>query len=212
MEHWDTIRTERLALADVLDTLTPEQWGTQSLCAAWTVRDVAAHLTQVVTGSPADLLRATVRARGNVHRASELLVAEVAQQPVDRMVAAYRSRASSHVGPPGLRSKAPLTDLLVHRMDIAVPLGLELARPVEPWAPVLDFLTSRAARMGFVHQPLPAVRLVATDLTWSHGRGDQVSGPASHLALVVSGRPAGLTRLSGPGVPTLESWLLAGRS
>lgn len=206
MEHWDAIRTERLALADLLDTLTPEQWSTASLCSAWTVRDVAAHLTQVVTGNPRDLVRALAQTRGNLHRASELLVAETARGPVDRMVADYRAHASSHVGPPGLRSKAPLADLLVHRLDITVPLGLEPARPVEPWSPALDFLVSRAARMGFVPRPLPSVELVATDLTWSHGAGGRVSGPASHLGLVLTGRPAGLSRLSGPGLRALEAW------
>ena len=35
---------ERLELADLLDTLTPEQWAAPSLCAGWSVRDVCSHL------------------------------------------------------------------------------------------------------------------------------------------------------------------------
>ena len=34
---WDVIRTERLALVDWLETLSPEQWSTPSLCEGWTV-------------------------------------------------------------------------------------------------------------------------------------------------------------------------------
>ncbi|MET0954878.1 MAG: maleylpyruvate isomerase N-terminal domain-containing protein, partial [Cryobacterium sp.] len=30
-------------VADLLATLTPEQWESQSLCAGWRVRDVAGH-------------------------------------------------------------------------------------------------------------------------------------------------------------------------
>ena len=38
------IRTERLALIDFLETLTPADWAVPSLCDGWTVQDVAAHL------------------------------------------------------------------------------------------------------------------------------------------------------------------------
>ncbi len=44
MTLWDDVAAERRAIADLLDTLTPEQWETPSLCGAWTVRDLAAHL------------------------------------------------------------------------------------------------------------------------------------------------------------------------
>src|ERR1019366_1455072 len=44
VDHWEAIASERRALADQLEGLSPAQWGTQSLCEAWTVRDVAAHL------------------------------------------------------------------------------------------------------------------------------------------------------------------------
>jgi uncharacterized protein (TIGR03083 family) len=35
---------ERRDLADLLDTLDPEQWAHPSLCEGWAVRDVVAHL------------------------------------------------------------------------------------------------------------------------------------------------------------------------
>ena len=46
---WGFIDEQRADLADFLDTLTPEQWETPSLCAGWTVRQVAAHITQSAT-------------------------------------------------------------------------------------------------------------------------------------------------------------------
>ena len=48
-EIWRHIDEQRADLADFLDTLTPEQWETPSLCDGWTVRDVAAHVTQSTT-------------------------------------------------------------------------------------------------------------------------------------------------------------------
>jgi uncharacterized protein (TIGR03083 family) len=35
---------ERAALLDLLRSLTPEQWGTPTVCAGWSVKDIAAHL------------------------------------------------------------------------------------------------------------------------------------------------------------------------
>ena len=49
MEIWDCIDAERTERADLLDTLTPEQWDMPSLCTAWRVRDVAAHMNEAAT-------------------------------------------------------------------------------------------------------------------------------------------------------------------
>lgn len=37
-------KAERAALLDHLDSLTDDQWATESLCPGWTVRDVAVHV------------------------------------------------------------------------------------------------------------------------------------------------------------------------
>ncbi len=44
MDEWAAIDAERAALADVLARISVEQWDAQSLCDAWKVRDVVAHL------------------------------------------------------------------------------------------------------------------------------------------------------------------------
>jgi len=36
----ELVRSERVALIDLLDTLSPPEWATSSLCDAWTVRQV----------------------------------------------------------------------------------------------------------------------------------------------------------------------------
>lgn len=40
----DLAAAERLDLADYLDTLAADDWERPSLCAGWTVRDVAGHV------------------------------------------------------------------------------------------------------------------------------------------------------------------------
>ena len=65
MEHWETIAAERRCLADQLDDLTAEQWATQSLCEAWTVRGVVAHLVMAHKVSVPRFTLAIVRAQGS---------------------------------------------------------------------------------------------------------------------------------------------------
>ncbi|MSX07682.1 MAG: maleylpyruvate isomerase family mycothiol-dependent enzyme, partial [Actinobacteria bacterium] len=64
---------ERRSLARTFDTLTPEQWDTQSLCDAWTVRDVAAHLVVPLIVPLWQFGLAMVRTRGNFDRANQMM-------------------------------------------------------------------------------------------------------------------------------------------
>ena len=50
---------------------------------------------------------------------------------------------------------------------------------------------------------IAGLRLVATDLDWSHGTGPEVTGPALPLLLAMTGRSAGLADLAGAGLATL---------
>ncbi len=208
MDIWATLAEERRATADLLAGLTEDQWSVPSLCSAWTVKDVAVHLLPTTGKGVSEFVWAVVRSRGNVHRASEALVAKyAARQTPDEIVSALRENADDRFNPPGVGALGPYTDVLVHRLDIAVPLGIEVDRPVEPWRPSLDFLTGPKGRRGFVARGLPAVSLRATDLDWSHGTGPEVSGPAAAIGLTLCGRSAWLDRLTGPGRESLAAWV-----
>ncbi len=207
MTHWDLIASERRALADLVEGLTDEQLQTPSLCGKWTVKDVAAHVMVGPTSSYADFAKALVKGRGSFDAASEHLVDRRRSLGQAEVAAALRDHAESHFSPPTMDWHAPLTDVLVHREDIAVPLGLPSDRPADPWQHSLDFLVTRKARTGFVPGRLPEVTYAATDLEWSHGSGPVVSGPAAALGAVMCGRSAVLERLAGPGASTLAAWL-----
>jgi uncharacterized protein (TIGR03083 family) len=200
MEHWATIAAERRALADQLDTLDAEQWATPSLCGEWTVRDVAAHLVVPNKIKLARFLVTFASARFNFERANVIMTPQ-------EIVADIRRYAEGRFAPPGMGSLAPLTDILVHGQDIRIPLGLTTDQPVEPWAATLDFVVSKKAQRGFVGRPLPRLRFIATDLDWSHGEGEDVTGPAIAVALALLGRPALVDQLTGPGAPTLQRWM-----
>lgn len=206
LEHWATIADERRALADDLEALSDEQWEVTSLCGGWTVRQVAGHLVvQHKTSVPKFVLEA-VRAGGSFDRANARLAVREGAQPTGELVADLRRFAERRFSPPGFGSEAPLTDILIHGRDIRLPLALPESRPLEPYRAVLDLLVSPRARLGFVPRTLPALRLEATDLDWSHGEGDTVRGSAADLALTLTGRPARIDALSGEGRAALWAW------
>jgi uncharacterized protein (TIGR03083 family) len=205
-ELWTALADERRAIADRLDTLTTEQWATPSLCSAWTVREMAAHLLVGATFTRREAAAALVRARGDVDRLQEVLVESRARLSTAQLVSALREHAGARKAPPVVGVLGPYTDALVHSLDMWLPLGLDDERPAERWRAALDFLVSPRARVGFLPGRAPDLWYQATDLEWQHGVGDVVSGTAADLALALLGRTPRLDRLDGPGAEALRAF------
>lgn len=202
------IADERRRTADVLASLTPEQMRTPSLCDAWTVRDVAAHLLMPLITPGPKFGVALISHRLNFSRTSEALTADVAQRSDADLVAGLRDNAASRFTPPGLGPQAPLTDVVIHGQDIRRPLGLGREFPPERLAVVLEFLTGPDARRGFVPAARTrGLRFVATDLDWSVGSGAEVIGPGEAVMMAVAGRAVALDDLTGAGVADLANRL-----
>ena len=204
-EPFAVIATERLAFADTLETLTPEQWATPSLCEGWAVKDVAAHLVVGPTTSIPEFLVAMATSRFDFNRANRKLTAKRADRSTDDVVALIREHADSRFTPPGQNWRAPLMDLFIHRLDCLVPLDLPSDRPLAPWTDILDFLVEPGTQRLFTKRPAPQVTLAATDLDWSHGTGPRVEGTAEALGLTLARRREGLGLLSGPGLDVLRA-------
>lgn len=207
-EAFATIAAERRAFADTLDGLDDEQWATPSLCGAWAVKEVAVHTMVGPTGSVRGFMSAMLAARGSFDRANQVLVDRRSSRPTDAVVADLRDHADSRFTPPGASWIAPYTDLMVHRLDALVPLGVDPGRPAGLWAPSLDFLLGRAAaRMGFTGRGVPGLTYAATDLDWTSGAGPRVEAPAASLALALTRRGARLDDLAGPGSRVLRDYV-----
>jgi len=206
VQHWDTIAAQRRALADQLDALSAEQWSTQSLCGAWTVHDMTAHLIVPHEISIPRFLVMLAAARGSFERTNVAMTARVATRPSAQLVADLRRFAESRAKPPGFGSEAPLTEILVHGQDIGLPLGLPAAGPLEPWADALTFLVSPKARRGFMSRPVTGMRLVALDVDFTYGSGEEVFAPAVALAMTLMGRSALVHDLDGPGAAKLAGF------
>jgi uncharacterized protein (TIGR03083 family) len=197
----------RLLAADMFATLTPEQWRTPSLCAGWTVREVAAHfLEPLETGvGTLKLLVYLVRYRGSLDRMVDDTARKAAARPTDELVTGLRERASTRLTPPVIGPFGPMTDTCIHLRDAARPLGLDACPPPASWRPALDFLVSKPATKGFIPRGrLTGLRLVATDQDWWHGDGPEIIGSSEAIAMAVSGRAAALGDLAGPGLDVLR--------
>jgi uncharacterized protein (TIGR03083 family) len=203
-QTWQVIEQQRVAIADLLDALTPEQWESPSLCAGWRIRDVAAHLTTVCQPpSPGSLLVDLIRARGSFHRLNTLATRRRARRSTEQLVTDLRAHAASRKVPVVSNDRNVLFDLLVHGQDIAVPLGVDL--PVPPEAAAAG--ATRVWSMGWpfwAKRRLRGMRLTATDVQWTVGSGAEISGPIRGLLLLLTGRTStAAPLLSGDGAAQL---------
>ncbi len=207
---FDAVANERREIASLIDGLDDAQLATQSLCAGWDIRTVAAHLVSVFADSFWEFQWTAIR-RGGVHRAIDELARRRAQLPPAEIAAALRQGADHQLSPPITGPLSGLTDVLVHGGDIRIPLGLPFDPNPHLVSLALDFLTGSRA-LGFVpFGRLRGIRLQASDADRSWGRGAEVRGPLRALMLAVTGRDALLHTLDGPGLPLLRNRLTAFR-
>lgn len=201
---WRHVHAERAALADTLRSLTPQQWETPSLCAGWTVRDVAAHVIATPQIGGRDLVRLFARNLGRGYNTMIFRdVKERGRQPVERILADYDRFAASRHKVATTTTVEPLIDALVHHQDILRPLGLQHPMPVDAAVVALDRVRLLAPLSGTTRL-VRSVRMVATDTDWARGRGPVVEGPVQELLMACAGRGRAATDLSGPGLPEVS--------
>src|SRR5437879_3379228 len=177
---------ERASFIELLETLTPEQWQQPTLCSGWCVRQLAAHVISFDELGPRDVLRRLARAGFNPNKANALGLADYGQRSPEDIVALLKK----YVRPRGFTTlfggMIALTDCTIHHQDVRRPLGLPREIPQEQLRRVLGFaLFAPVIRGALVAR---GVRLVATDLDWSYGRGPEARGTGEALLMTIAGR------------------------
>jgi uncharacterized protein (TIGR03083 family) len=192
---------EREDFADLLAGLSPQQWEQPTLCERWRVRDVVAHVLSYDELSRWEVVRRFIKGGLLPDRVNAIGVAEYAKRSPEQLTELMRAC----IPPRGLMSAfggmPALVDGMVHQQDIRRPLGI--ARTIAPkrLQTVLDFaLRAPAVRGAWRARGL---RLVATDVDWSHGSGPEVSGPGEALLMAMAARPDALDQLTGTGKEVL---------
>jgi uncharacterized protein (TIGR03083 family) len=183
-------------LADLLTAASDAQWDTPSLCERWRVREVIAHLTMAARYSEAEFMAELKRYGFDFTRLSNEVAGRDARLPAGELVAGLRSEVMQHWTPPGGGYHGALNHVVIHGLDVTVPLGMPRRCPDETIRVVLDDLTGGGgyARFGM---EIEGRELQASDLDWSHGSGAVLRGEAADLALAICGRAVPDGRLKG---------------
>lgn len=181
---YSLIADERRRLAEVASSWTPRQWATASLARGWQVRDVIAHLTMPFSMGVPGLLVELVRHRGDFDRLADRWArSTAAATSPQELVELLRANAESRFTPPGKGPELPLADLVVHGLDVRLPLGLD-ATDLDPAALLVALQlasTPVARRFGVDTDVFDRARWEASDLDWSHGTGPRRRAPAVGL-------------------------------
>jgi hypothetical protein len=116
--------------------------------------------------------------------------------PHAALLAALKDNVANPWKPPGGGLTGALTHDVVHGLDMTVPLGIARRVPEDRLRIVMAAITDARAVRHF-GTDLAGIELRADDLDWSFGSGQQMSGAAQDLLLVICGRKVPPGRLRG---------------
>jgi uncharacterized protein (TIGR03083 family) len=200
---------ERGELADLLDTLTPEQWNNPSLCAGWTVRDVVAHVVSYEELGWVGLAAAFVRGGFGPGRVNQVRLAAYRDRQPEELVQILRAHLEPRGLTAGFGGGIGLSDSLIHQQDIRRALGIPRDIPAERLIEALD--VSLRAPVLPSKKNAEGLRLAPNDIGWEYGAGPEVAGPAEAVLMACAGRGVALDELEGPGLETLRARVTTSR-
>ncbi len=193
---------ERADLLDLLCELTPDQWGAQSLCSSWRVRDVATHIVSYDELSTAATVATFLRGGLRTGKVNEVALSRYRGLDTNGIIdLVARNRRPSGL-PSGFKGGIALTDGTIHHQDIRRALGLPRTIPEHRLVPALTF--SLGAPTLPTKGNAKDLKLKATDVAWFVGDGPEVSGPGEALLMAAAGRAQALDDLGGEGLPILR--------
>ena len=190
-------REERADFAAFLATLSPQQWQAPTLCAGWRVRDVVAHVIGYDDLDTRRLLAYVIQGRLRLGRVNAAALARYHARSPEQLLALLTDHPQPRGVPAALGGRVGLTEALIHHQDIRRPLGQPRTIPPERLLSALRTALI-APDIGGLWR-IRGVRLVATDLPFSAGIGQEVRGPAEALLMTIAGRHGVAGELPGPG-------------
>lgn len=181
------VAAECLALARVLEGLGPAEWDTPSLCEGWRVREVVAHLTMPARYGEEAFMAELRDCEFDFTRLSNRVATRDAELPTGELVSQLRSDVMQRWTPPGGGYAGALNHVVVHGLDVTVPLGRPRVATDETVRTVLDGLAGGGGHAHF-GIGIEGQQLVATDIRWTYGEGPARRGTAQDLVLHLTGR------------------------
>lgn len=202
---WALVHAERIALAEDLSTLSPEQWRHDTLCGQWNVEQVLAHLTAAASLNQWQWLRSIVGARFRPDVHNQRRLAEHRGRTPAETLNRFRAVIGSITAPSG-HTPAYLGEVLVHAQDIRWSLRLPGTPSIEALTPVADFFARRDFTVAS-RTHIAGLQLRADDGPFATRSGPLVTGSTLALVMSMAGRAPYVDQLAGPGVPIVRSRL-----
>ncbi|OKH73526.1 hypothetical protein EB72_18385 [Mycobacterium sp. SWH-M1] len=199
-KQWAT--AERMSFADLLAGLDDGQWNAPSLCGEWRVHDVAIHIVAYLDRSTAGFFAGMARHYGRVDGLNAADLARLSTWPRDDVIAALRDKAEPRGVGAGFGGRIALTECMIHHQDVRRALKVPRSIDPGPLRSALGF--ARIAPLIRGAMRTRGLRMIATDLDWTAGRGAAVRGPGEAVLMAMAGRLDALPQLSGPGVDELS--------
>jgi uncharacterized protein (TIGR03083 family) len=201
---WKMIHEERARAADMLESLSSEQWTADTLCDGWNVRLVAVHMMIAGEQSPGRFIKGLVGSGFRFDAMTQRDVRRDAQLSESEIISRIRARTTTTNKPPA-PAMAMLGEVVVHGTDIRQPLGIPDDTSMEAKLACLDMFK----RSNFpvpTKKTIEGLTLRATDTDWSWGSGPEIAGPALAILMAMTTRQP-LASLSGDGVDLLRGRL-----
>jgi uncharacterized protein (TIGR03083 family) len=200
-DYMEMAMAERADIADLVASLTPQEWEALTLCEQWRVRDVVAHMFSYEELSTLGLVGRFAKGRFVRGGPNALSLAAYADCNPDELVALVRVHQRPRGLTAGFGGRIALTDGTIHHQDIRRPLGRPREIPADRLVTVLEF--AKTAPTISAKKRIRGLRLTATDVDWTSGDGPEVTGPGEALLMALAGRRGITAELSGPGLPEL---------
>jgi uncharacterized protein (TIGR03083 family) len=198
---WVDVHQERQALLGLLETLTPLQWDTSSLCSEWRMRDVVGHMISETRMTVPNVLAGMISAGFRINRFISKDACRWGSGAVPVLLEQFRAAVPTRTHLRGLTPVSMLEDIVIHSLDIRRPLNVDRTVPESRMIVVVEDLWTSRFFPG--HKLFGGLRVQATDADWAAGEGPTVAGPIEDLALAMSGRLGGIDTIQGEGMVTV---------
>lgn len=205
VKTWKMIHDERARSADMLESLSPEQWTDDTLCQGWNVHVVAAHMMIAGEQTTGRFFKGLLASGFRFNVMMDRAARDGARLPTSEIIARIRARTTTTNKPPAA-AMAMLGEVVVHGTDIREPLGIPDDTSSQSKLACLNLYKSSNFPLP-TKKAIAGLRLRATDADWSWGSGPEVAGPMVALMMAMATRPV-LASLRGDGVETLRSRLI----
>jgi uncharacterized protein (TIGR03083 family) len=202
---WAMIHAERGRSADMLESLSPEQWSAGTLCGNWSVSEVAAHMMIAGEQTTGKFMRGLVASGFRFNVMMDRAARKAGQLPSAEIIARIRARTTTTNKPPAA-AMAMLGEVVVHGTDIRQPLGIPDDTSSESKLACCNMLKNSNFPLR-TKSTIAGLRLRATDADWTCGSGPEVAGPMVALMMAMATRPL-VDSLRGDGVEILRARLI----